>query len=147
MKYYHNLKTIIVDIDDTLISGDFNDNALTYTHRSTNQAVIDFVNEADNIFVVTGRNESLKGETEALLSSIGLQYNRLYMNPNHYSLSNDHKDYTASVLSASIRVDLAIDDNEEVRDIYASYGIRTLDPALILDKPIDLFDQQIAFQD
>jgi hypothetical protein len=147
MKYYHNLKTIIVDIDDTLISGEFDDNALTYNHISTNQAVVDFVNEADNIFVLTGRNQSLKGDTEALLSSIGLRYNRLFMNPNHYSLSNDHKDYWASLLSVTHKVDLAIDDNEEVRDIYASYGIRTLDPALILDKPIDLFDQQIAFQD
>lgn len=144
--YYHNLKTIIVDIDDTLVSGDFNDTASTYTHISTNQAVVDFVNEADNIFVVTGRNESLKKDTEELLSKIGLQYNRLYMNPNHYSLSDNHKDYIASILSASIKVDLAIDDNPDVREIYTSYGIRSLDPALI-SAPIDIFQEQVAFQD
>lgn len=144
--HFNNIKTIIVDIDDTLVSGEFSDIDLTYTHKLTHHAVVDFVNQADNIFVVTGRNESLRNETEKLLSNIGLRYNNLYMNPNHYSLSDEHKNNIASILSTSNKIDLAIDDNKDVREIYNSYGIEALDPALIFNS-IDMLTDQIVFQD
>lgn len=143
---YHNLKTIIVDIDDTLVSGDFSDIDLTYTHKMTHKAVVDLANQAETVFVVTGRNKSLKDETIKLLSDIGLRYNDLYMNPNHYSLSDEHKNNIALILSTAYKIDLAIDDNEDVRKIYNSYGIETLDPALISGQ-IDPFQDQIVFQD
>jgi hypothetical protein len=48
------------------------------------------------------------------------------MNPEHYDKSDEFKDGIASNLQG--KIDIAIDDNPDVRAIYESYGISTIDP-------------------
>ncbi|HOG48513.1 MAG TPA: hypothetical protein PLB78_17940, partial [Anaerolineae bacterium] len=41
----------------------------------------------DHVYIVTGRLERDRPETEALLSSLGIQYNELLMRPNNWRRS------------------------------------------------------------
>jgi hypothetical protein len=119
MKKYN---TAIVDIDDTLVSGFWHDEAMT-----PNVAVVDFVkNNIENIIIVTGRQDTMREVTIKLLDSIGIKYDALLMNPEHYDKSDEFKDGIAKILQG--KIDIAIDDNPNVRAIYESYGISTIDP-------------------
>jgi hypothetical protein len=119
MKKYN---TAIVDIDDTLVSGFWHDEQMT-----PNQAVVDFVkNNIENVIIVTGRQDTMREVTIKLLDSIGIKYDALLMNPEHYDKSDEFKDGIASNLQG--KIDIAIDDNPDVRAIYESYGISTIDP-------------------
>jgi len=115
--------TAIVDIDDTLVSGYWRDEALI-----PNLAVIDFVkNNIENVIIVTGRQDTMRDATVTLLESLGIKYEALLMNPEHYEKSDEFKNGVAKMLHS--KVELAIDDNPDVRFIYASHGIKSLDPA------------------
>lgn len=119
MKKYN---TAIVDIDDTLVSGFWHDDAMT-----PNVAVVDFVkNNIENIIIVTGRQDTMREVTTQLLDSLGIKYDSLLMNPEHYDKSDEFKDGIAKILQG--KIDIAIDDNPDVRAIYESYGISTIDP-------------------
>jgi hydroxymethylpyrimidine pyrophosphatase-like HAD family hydrolase len=67
------MAAIIVDIDDTLLRNG------TQPMRST----IDWVNRQSlkyDIYLVTGRNNSMRDDTVRALSRAGVKYNRLIMN-------------------------------------------------------------------
>jgi|Laugrefa1bdmlbdn_1035148.scaffolds.fasta_scaffold05978_1 hypothetical protein len=136
MKKYN---TAIVDIDDTLVSGFWHDEQMT-----PNLAVVDFVkNNIENVIIVTGRQDTMREVTIQLLDSLGIKYDALLMNPEHYEKADEFKDGIASNLQG--KVDIAIDDNPNVRAIYESYGIPSIDP---LDLMNNIFwSSQISFEE
>jgi len=136
MKKYN---TAIVDIDDTLVSGFWHDEAMT-----PNMAVVDFVkNNIENIIIVTGRQDTMREVTIQLLDSIGIKYDALLMNPEHYDKSDEFKDGIAKILQG--KIDIAIDDNPDVRAIYESYGISSIDP---VDLTNDImWSSQVSFEE
>jgi hypothetical protein len=136
MKKYN---TAIVDIDDTLVSGFWHDEAMT-----PNVAVVDFVkNNIENIIIVTGRQDTMREVTIKLLDSIGIKYDALLMNPEHYDKSDEFKDGIAKILQG--KIDIAIDDNPDVRAIYESYGISSIDP---VDLTNDImWSSQVSFEE
>ena len=110
----------IVDIDDTLL-------------RNGTQPikhVIDYVNGLKGeIYIVTGRPESMRDKTISALHAAGVRYSRLIMNPYGTKDSNKHKAEVASKLNA--KVSLAIDNDAGARAAYSKFGIPTKDPATV----------------
>ena len=137
--YMKKYNTAIVDIDDTLVSGFWHDEAMT-----PNMAVVDFVkNNIENIIIVTGRQDTMREVTIQLLDSIGIKYDALLMNPEHYDKSDEFKDGIAKILQG--KIDIAIDDNPDVRAIYESYGISSIDP---VDLTNDImWSSQVSFEE
>lgn len=112
----------IVDIDDTLL-------------RNGSQPikhVIDYVNSLPGkIIIVTGRPVSQKDETIAQLNSAGVKYSRLIMNPGS---TRDTADFKYQVgLKLKSEVELAIDNDPDMRAAYRRAGIKTQDPARLPD--------------
>jgi len=112
---------VISDIDGTLLrNGD-----------EPIRRVIDFVmSQPGSLFIVTGRLESERSDTEAALRRAGVTYRRLFMKP-------DDDDDTTPTYKADIAEDLleqydvtlAVDDDPANRRAFASLGIEALDPA------------------
>jgi hydroxymethylpyrimidine pyrophosphatase-like HAD family hydrolase len=112
----------IVDIDGTLL-------------RNGNQPiqkVIDYVNSLPgSLIIVTGRNKSQRKETVQALHNAGVKYSRLIMNPGSSSDTAKYKYEVGMKLKGS--VNLAIDNNPEMRAAYKKAGIKTMDPAHLPD--------------
>lgn len=108
----------IVDIDGTLLrNGD-----------QPIQRVIDYVNALPgSLIIVTGRNQSQRKETVSALRKAGIKYSRLIMNPGSSSETADYKYKVGMRLKGS--VNLAIDNNPQMRAAYSKAGIKTMDPA------------------
>jgi hypothetical protein len=112
----------IVDIDDTLLR-----NGTQPIRR-----VIDYVNALPGaIIIVTGRNVSQRAETVRALRAAGVKYSRLIMNPGSTSDTADFKYKVGLRLKGS--VNLAIDNNANMRAAYSKAGIPTKDPASLPD--------------
>lgn len=113
---------IICDIDDTLLR------AGTYPIQKT----IDYLKTLSGpIYIVTGRSESDRHDTERALRAAGVKYSRLIMNPYSHAETARFKGEVAQKLKG--KVSLAIDNNATMRREYEKAGIKTLDPAKIPD--------------
>jgi ribonucleotide monophosphatase NagD (HAD superfamily) len=112
----------IVDIDGTLLRNG----------TQPIQRVIDYVNSLPgSLIIVTGRNKSQRKETTKALHNAGVKYSRLIMNPGSSSDTAKYKYEIGMKLKGS--VNLAIDNNPEMRAAYAKAGIKTMDPAYLPD--------------
>jgi HK97 family phage prohead protease len=109
---------VIVDIDGTLIQ---NGRLIEKTY-----AYIDDM-EDTQIFIVTGRNDSTRNATAAELDSLGIDYDRLFMNPGSTADTPQFKKATAETLLKEFNVILAIDNNPANRAVYRELGITALD--------------------
>ena len=109
---------VIVDIDGTLISGG---RLIEKTYN-----YIDDMQDTE-IFIVTGRNDSTRDATVAELNSLGIDYDRLFMNPGSTADTPAFKKATAEALLKEFNVILAIDNNPANRAVYRELGITALD--------------------
>jgi len=122
---------IICDIDDTLLRNG----------TQPIQHTIDWINErAKNysIVLVTGRPESQRKATVKALQNAHIKYNRLIMNPGSTADTAAYKKEVGKRLKASGRVAVAIDNNEKMRNAYASVGIKTENPSHLADDMLKL---------
>jgi len=119
---------VIVDIDDTLIR---NGQLIEKTY-----AYIDDMEDTE-IFIVTGRNVSQRDETVAELDSLGIDYDRLFMNPGSTADTPEFKKATAQELLKEFNVIIAIDNNPANRAVYRELGITALDVSDVPDVPSD----------
>ena len=114
-------KVIICDIDGTLINGGNRVNK-----------VWDYIQaEEGSLYLVTGRPESTRTETEAELKSLDITYSRLIMNDGSTADSPSFKKATAEELIKNHDVVLAIENDEKSRRGYSSLGIKTVNPTSI----------------
>ena len=114
------MPVIIVDIDGTLLNG-----------SSGIKKTIDYINSkkaTHDIYVVTGRLKSEEDKTRAALSDNNISYDRLYLNPSSTSETIVHKKIIAEKILQHEHVVLAIDNNENMRKMYKSLGIKTISP-------------------
>lgn len=110
---------LIVDIDGTLVAGD---NAL--------QDVIDFVDDFDGaVFIITARTESERQTTISQLNDLDVDYQQLFMKPQQDDDSVAFKRRIARRLLADYDVTAAIDNDPDMRAMYAELGIMSIDPA------------------
>jgi hydroxymethylpyrimidine pyrophosphatase-like HAD family hydrolase len=113
-------KTIIVDIDGTLMNGD-----------SGIQKTIDYVNEKakdHKIIIITGRLETERAKTIAALKKNKIQYNRLIMNPYSTAQSVSYKKAAALRLQKLYHIVMAIENNPNARNAYSSLEINAVNP-------------------
>jgi len=125
------MAAIIVDIDDTLLRNG------TQPMRST----IDWVNRQSlkyDIYLVTGRNNSMRDDTVRALSRAGVKYNRLIMNTGSSADSDRFKRETAGRLKTKTRIALAVDNSDSARAAYSSIGIPTKNPSALSDSTLKL---------
>lgn len=119
---------VIVDIDDTLIrDGQLIEKTYNYLDDM----------EDTEIFIVTGRNVSQRDETVAQLDSLGVDYDRLFMNPGSTADTPAFKKATAEALLKEFNVIIAIDNNPANRAVYRELGITALDVSDVPDVPSD----------
>ena len=111
-------QAVIVDIDGTLI-----------TSGGRNERVYNFLDDMEDtaIFIVTGRNVDDRESTIAQLDELGIDYDRLFMNPGSTADTADFKRVTAENLLKEYNVILAIDNNPTMRKVYRDLGITALD--------------------
>lgn len=116
-------KTIVCDIDDTLIAS--GGKAISKT--------VDFINshsEGYQIILVTARNESRRSQTIAELKAIGVKYNSLVMNSGS-SAPGAARAYKKAAMQRILKnhdVVLAIDNSSQARSAYHSLGVRAIHP-------------------
>ena len=117
---------VIVDIDGTLISG-----------GRLIQKTYDYIAAMKDtkIFIVTGRNTSQRDETVKELDSLGIKYNRLFMNPGSSAQTPDYKKATAETLLKEFNIIIAIDDNPVNRRKYRELGITALNTSDVPNTP------------
>lgn len=111
-------QAVIVDIDGTLI-----------VSGGRNEKLYNFLDEMSDtrIFIVTGRNVSDREQTVNQLDDLGIDYDRLFMNPGSTAQTAEFKKSTAENLLKEYNVILAIDNNETMRKVYRDLGITALD--------------------
>jgi uncharacterized protein len=119
---------VIVDIDDTLIR----DGQLI-------QKTYNYLDDMEDteIFIVTGRNDSTRDETVAELDALGVDYDRLFMNPGSTADTPAFKKATAERLLQEYNIIIAIDNNPANRAVYRELGITALDVSDVPDVPSD----------
>jgi uncharacterized protein len=119
---------VIVDIDDTLIR---NGQLIQKTYNYLDDM------EDTEIFIVTGRNDSTRDETVAELDALGVDYDRLFMNPGSTADTPAFKKATAERLLQEYNVIIAIDNNPANRRVYRELGITALNVSDVPDVPSD----------
>ncbi len=120
-KFFSKSSVIIVDIDNTIIRNGI------YPIKK----MIDYVNElskTNKIYVITGRPESDRKDTEETLKKAGLKYNRLMMNNIGGSPKDQLESKRKHAESIKDKVILAIDDNPKARNVYRNLNIETKSP-------------------
>lgn len=120
-KFFSKSAVIIVDIDNTIIRNGI------YPIKK----MVDYVNELakeNKIYIITGRPESDRKDTEQTLKKAGIKYNRLMMN----NIGGNPKDQNESkkkhAQSIKDKILFAIDDNPKMRSEYNKIGIKTKSP-------------------
>ena len=111
----------ISDFDDTL-----------YVSGGLNQAVYDWIDSQDvDLVVVTGRHESNREETTALLNKLGVDYLDLIMQPDNQNDSAAYKGAVAEkFLADGLDVVFVVENNAEARAAYKDAGVSVVvDPA------------------
>ena len=114
---------VIVDIDNTIIRNGI------YPIKK----MVDYVNElskTNKIYIITGRPESDRKDTEEILKKAGIKYNRLMMNNIGGSPKDQLESKRKHAESIKDKVFLAIDDNPKARNVYRKLGIRTKSPSV-----------------
>ena len=107
---------IICDIDGTILNG-----------ASPIAATVQFLAESEEeIYIITGRNESQREETERALAAAGVEYEDLLMNPGATSETLNFKRAMAQKLLEEYDVVLAIDNNPSMRRMYRALGIKAV---------------------
>jgi len=118
---------VICDIDDTLIHA-----------GQLVQKVYAFVDEVPGgLFLITGRPESQRADTEKELTDLGVEYTRLIMNDGSTANSNIFKKQAAEKLLETYNIVLAVENNPDARAAYKSLGIDVMNPSDIPDQPAD----------
>ena len=120
-KFFSKSAVIIVDIDNTIIRNGI------YPIKK----MVSYVNELakeNKIYIITGRPESDRKDTEQTLKKAGIKYNRLMMN----NIGGNPKDQNESkkkhAQSIKDKILFAIDDNPKMRSEYNKIGIKTKSP-------------------
>jgi len=111
----------ISDFDDTL-----------YVSGGLNQAVYDWIDSQDvDLVIVTGRHESNREETTALLNKLGVDYLDLIMQPDNQNDSAVYKGAVAEkFLADGLDVVFVVENNAEARAAYKDAGVSVVvDPA------------------
>ncbi len=115
---------IISDIDDTLLS----DGIQPIT------PVIDYVNAWPGmLFIITGRIESDRDDTESALDDAGIRDHELIMRPDDSVDTLSFKIQEAARILEDHNVGQAIENDDEVRDGYENLGILAIDPEDIVE--------------
>lgn len=118
---------IIVDIDGTLIS--FEGEPI--------RNVVDFVDEYEGtVLIVTARVEEDRAATIAELEAADVDWDELYMKPTADADSLEFKSETVKDLLDVWNLELAIENDADVRAEYARLGITTLEPGQV--DPVEL---------
>lgn len=130
-------EALIVDIDDTLLrAGD-----------EPMQDVIDAVNNSGyTVYLITGRDESRRDETEQALSAAGVMYVDLIMQPADSTDTAEYKKQAATELvNSGVLIGAAVDNDQANLDAYASIGIETYTPeAFVADQAEEMTDEERA---
>jgi GNAT superfamily N-acetyltransferase len=110
-------RAIIIDIDETLV--DSEGNAIKKT--------LEWIDENRNgrsVIVLTARGEESRGRTEASLKKVGLKYDDLFMSSLPAGAYVESKRWRVNkLLEENYILDMAIDDDPDVRSMYKSLGI------------------------
>ena len=107
---------IICDIDGTLLNG-----------SRPIAATVQFVQESEeDLYIITGRNESERAATEQALAAAGVEYEELLMNPGSTADTLNFKRAMAQKLLEEYDVVLAIDNNPSMRRMYRALGIKAV---------------------
>lgn len=116
--FFSKSAVVIVDIDNTIIRNGI------YPIKK----MVDYVNELakDNkIYIITGRPESDRKDTEQALKKANVKYNRLMMN----NIGGSPKDQIESKVKHAEKIKekilFAIDDNPKARNAYRKIGIKS----------------------
>ena len=128
-------EALIVDVDDTLLrAGD-----------EPMQDVIDAVNNSGYaVYVVTGRDESRRDETEQALAAAGVMYVDLIMQPADSTDTAEFKKQAATELvNSGVLIGAAVDNDQANLDAYASINIETYTPeAFVADQAEEEIDEE-----
>lgn len=112
-------KVIISDIDGTLLSS-----------SGRIDRVWEFIQSQDGmLFLVTGRPDSTRAETERELEQAGVTYSELRMNPGSTADSVDFKKSEAESLLETYDVVMAIENNPDALRAYRLLGIEAVNPS------------------
>jgi len=110
---------IIVDIDGTLLT--FEGDPIAN--------VVEFVDEYEGeVIIVTARVEDDRATTVAELEAADVDWDQLFMKPNADADSLAFKSETVKDLLDVYNIELAIENDEDIRAEYARIGITTLTP-------------------
>lgn len=110
---------IIVDIDGTLLT--FEGDPIAN--------VVEFVDEYEGeVIIVTARVEDDRATTVAELEAADVDWDHLFMKPNADADSLAFKSETVKDLLDVYNIELAIENDEDIRAEYARIGITTLTP-------------------
>jgi HK97 family phage prohead protease len=105
----------ISDFDDTL-----------FVDGGLNSRVYSFIESQDvDLYVVTGRHESDRGLTTDLLDKLGIEYEKLIMQPDDQDDSANYKGNVASgLLAEGLDVVYVVENNAEARAAYKTAGVQ-----------------------
>ena len=113
---------IVSDIDDTLIGY----GETPYRIDST----WEFIQSLDGaLFLVTGRPDSERADTEKQLADLGISFSELRMNPGSSSESLAFKKAEMESLLETYNVIAAIENDEATRSAYKALGVEAYDPS------------------
>lgn len=119
------MSVIIVDVDGTLdLNGKPNEPLIAILNRE--------VASGDRVIVVSGRQDDRLRETKFFLDDAGLGYSEIYLSdfPVGPNASNAFKSYKVfKLIEDGYDIEEAIDDDAEIRRIYAGMGIDAFTPA------------------
>ena len=113
---------VTCDIDGTLIVG-----------GRLNEHVYAFVKATAALYVLTGRPESQRAETEAELKSLGVVYRRLIMNDGSTSDSPAYKKATMQDLLKTFNVVCAVENDDSTLRYFRDLGVTAYAPSDVPD--------------
>lgn len=119
---------IISDIDDTLLTDG----------TEPIQPVIDYVNAfPGELYIITGRLEADREDTEMALRDAGVRPHSLTMRPDDSVNTLEYKVAAAAALLEEYDVRQAVENDDAVRDAYEALGIMAIDPEDIVQDSED----------
>jgi len=125
---------IVVDIDDTLI--DANGDPI--------ENVVRFVDEYEGeIIIISGRTEDQRDATIAELVSFDIDFDRLYLRESLDITAFDFKVEQLKDVLDIYNIELAIENDEDVRAEYARIGITVLAPGAVDPELPEMVDRQV----
>jgi HK97 family phage prohead protease len=125
---------IVVDIDDTLI--DANGDPI--------ENVVRFVDEYEGeIIIISGRTEDQRDATIAELASFDIDFDRLYLRESLDITAFDFKVEQLKDVLDIYNIELAIENDEDVRAEYARIGITVLAPGAVDPELPEMVDRQV----